>query len=383
MSDGESIAGWSCDEYRVLDRRALGRATLDRQLLLRRSPAPILEAVQQVAGLQAQTPRSWYTGLWSRLEGFRPEVASGLLAERKLVRVALMRSTIHLVTAGDCLALRPVVQPALDRELRSVATFRRNLEGIDAAQVADAGRVFLTEQPRTPAELGSLLAQRWPGRDPSALAYAVRNLVALVQVPPRGLWNRGGRTCHAPAEHWLGQPLRRDATPEQLITRYLAGFGPATVADMQAWSGLTGLGEVVDKMRAGLAVFADERGRALYDLADASRPDPGTPVPVRFLPDYDNVLLAHADRSRIATEPWLRHRSGTRNASLPGTVLVDGLTAANWRTSREKGQAVITIEPFARLSRAEADAIGEEARQLLAFTAPGAAQDIRLVADSD
>jgi hypothetical protein len=365
----------------VLDRRALGRATLERQLLLRRSPLPVPEAVQRVAGLQAQSPRGWYTGLWSRLEGFRPEAASGLLADRELVRVVLMRSTIHLVTAGDCMALRPVVQPALDRELRSVAAFRRNLEGIDVAEVADAGRVFLTEQPRTPAELGSLLAQRWPGRDPSALAYAVRNLVALVQVPPRGLWNRGGRTCHAPAEHWLGQPLRRDATPEQLITRYLAGFGPATVADMQAWSGLTGLGEVVGTMRPGLAVFADERGRTLYDLPDWDRPEPGVPVPVRFLPDYDNVLLAHADRGRIATEAWLRSRSGPRNGQLPGTVLVDGLTAANWTISREKGQATITVEPFARLSRGAADAIGEEARQLLAFTDPGATQDIRLLAD--
>lgn len=153
------------------------------------------------------------------------------------------------------------------------------------------------------------------------------------------------------------------------------------MADIQAWSGLTGLGEVVGTMRAGLAVFADERGRTLYDLPDWDRPDPGVPVPVRFLPDYDNVLLAHADRSRIATEPWLRSRSGPRNGQLPGTVLVDGLTAANWTISREKGRATITVEPFARLSRGEADAIGEEARQLLAFTDPGATQDIRLLAD--
>ena len=362
----------------ALDRRTLGRAALDRQLLLQRSDLPVLDAVERVAGIQAQTTRSWYVGLWSRLDGFRAAEASDLLAGRQLVRAALMRSTIHLVTGRDCLALRPAVQPALDRDVFGNVTWRRHLVGIDTAGLADAARTVLDEQPRTPAELGAVLAQRWTGRDPSALAYAARSLLCLVQVPPRGLWDRGGRARHATAEHWLGQPLRDDFTPQQLITRYLAAFGPASVADMQAWSGLSGLREIAESSGAALVTFRDENGRTLYDLPDARLPDPDTPAPVRFLPDYDNALLAHADRSRIATEPYLRYRAGIRTGPVPGTVLVDGLTAATWTIHRDKGQAAITIEPWSGLSRGDTDAVGEEAGKLLAFTDPGASHDVRL-----
>lgn len=363
----------------VLDRGTLGRATLERQLLLGRSQLPVLDAVERVAGIQAQTTHSWYVGLWSRLAGFRPEQASGLLAGRQLVRAALMRSTIHLVSGRDCLAWRASVQPALDRDLGN-ATWRRRLTGIDTADLASSARALLGEQQLTPAELGALLAERWPGRDPSALAYAARCLLCLVQVPPRGLWGRSGRTRHAAAEQWLGQPLREDFTALQLIMRYLGAFGPATVADMQAWSGLSGLREIAEGSQAGLTAFRDENGRVLYDLPGASLPDPQVPAPPRFLPDYDNALLAHADRSRIATEQYLRYRASIRTAPVPGTVLVDGLTAAAWTAKREKGQVTLTIEPFTRLSRPDADAVTEEAGKLLAFSDPDARHDIRLTA---
>jgi hypothetical protein len=376
------MAAGRTPDRRTLGRRTLGRATLERQLLLSRSQLPLPDAVQQVAGVQAQTTHSWYTGLWSRVQGFQAADASGLLADRKLVRAALMRSTIHLVTATDCLALRPAVQAASERGLFGNVSWRRQLVGLDAAELAEAARALLDEQPRTPAELGALLAQRWPGREPGALAYAARCLLCLVQVPPRGLWGQAGRTRHATAEHWLGQPLRADFAPQQLITRYLAAFGPATVADMQAWSGLSGLREIVDSSGLALAAFRDEEGRILYDLPGASLPDPDVPAPVRFLPDYDNALLGHADRSRIATEPYVRYRASSRNGVVPGTVLVDGLTAATWTISHEKGQATITITPFTGLSRAQASAIAEEASKLLAFTDPGATQDVRLAADA-
>lgn len=361
----------------VLDRRTLGRATLERQLLLSRSRLPVLDAVERVAGIQAQTTHSWYTGLWSRLDGFRPGAASDLLAGRQLVRAALMRSTIHLVSARDCLAMRTVVQPALNRDLGN-AVWRRPLAGIDTGELADNARALLDEQPRTPAELGALLARRWPDRDRAALAYGARCLLCLVQVPPRGLWGRGGRTRHATAEHWLGQPLRGDFTPLDLIVRYLAAFGPASVADMQTWSGLSGLREIAEGSGPALATFRDQDGRTLYDLPGASLPDPGRPAPVRFLPDFDNAVLSHSDRTRIATEAYLRYRSGIRTAPVPGTVLVDGLTAAVWTIKREKGQASITIEPFTRLSGADADDVSEEASKLLAFSDPGARHDIRL-----
>jgi hypothetical protein len=364
---------------RVLGRRALGRATLERQLLLGRCGLPVCDAVEQVAGLQAQTAQSWYVSLWSRLDAFRPDEVSGLLTGRRLVRAALMRSTIHLVTARDCLALRPVVAPAVQRPLVQNAAFRRALHGVSTADLASEARRLLDGQPLTPAELGTLLATRWPGSDQAALAQAARCLLCLVQVPPRGLWGRSGRTRLADAEGWLGAPLLPGVTPAGLIERYLAAFGPASVADMQAWSGLTGLGEVVAGHGAALVTFRDEHGRTLYDLPGAPLPDPGTPAPVRFLPDYDNVLLAHADRSRVATPEYLRGRAGSPNGVVPGTVLVDGRTAAAWTVTREKGMATLTVEPFNCLSRRDAQAVGEEAARLLAFTDPGSASDVRLL----
>jgi hypothetical protein len=182
----------------VLNRRALNRALLERQLMLRRSNLSAAEAIEHLVGMQAQVPTTPYLGLWTRLEGFRPAELSELIETRAAVRIALQRSTIHLVTARDCLAIRPVVQPVLD-------AFPKRLSGLDATGLAAAGRALVEEQPRTFAELGALLAADWD-REPADLASAVRALVPLVQVPPRGLWRRSGQARHTSTEAWLGRP---------------------------------------------------------------------------------------------------------------------------------------------------------------------------------
>ncbi|MEU4313179.1 winged helix DNA-binding domain-containing protein [Nocardia sp. NPDC024068] len=299
----------------VLSRRALNRATLERQLLLRRSDLPVADAVEHLVGIQAQTPHSWYVGLWSRLAGFVPGRAADLLTDRALIRVALMRSTIHLVTPRDARALRPLIQPVLDRDLYRNHTHGKPVAGIDMAGLVADGIELLAPRPLTNRQLGELLGPRWPGRVPASLVYAIRNQVPLVQVPPRGIWGRSGPIAHTTLDAWLGPADPRPFSLEQMVLRYLTAFGPAEVKDVQMWSGLTRLSEIVQTMRPDLAVFTDEDGRELFDLPDAPRPDPDTPAPPRFLYDFDNLLLSHADRSRVLTEAYRRQGYRTRRAA--------------------------------------------------------------------
>lgn len=361
----------------VLNPRALNRATLARQMLSSRTPLPLVAAIEHLVGVHAQIPAGPYVGLLARLDGFTFPMLSTMLNDRRVVRTALQRATIHLVTAQDCLRLRPVVQPALDRDLRANATHGPPMRNLDLDELVATGRRLLDEQPRTPAELGALLQQRWPDRPSASLAYAIRNLAALVQVPPRGIWGRSGQTRHANVQTWLGRPLEHSTSPDELILRYLAAFGPATVADAQTWSGLTRLGEVVDRLRPRLVVFHDDHGRELFDLPDADRPDPDTPTSPRLLPEFDNVFLSHADRRRIIpgglTFAQLTQKWGLRTplgGTLRGTVLVDGLLDGAWRTTIDGDAATIMIQPFRRLSQDETAGLTDEGARLLDSIAP-------------
>jgi hypothetical protein len=361
----------------ILSRRALNRALLERQLLLRRVTMPAAGAIEHLVGMQAQVPRDPYIALWARLEGFQPDELSRLIADREAVRVGLLRTTIHLVTARDCLCLWPVLQPVQERGFQSGSPFGRNLVGMDVGEVLAAGRAILEERPRTIAALRASLAERWPDRDPASLAYAIRYLVPIVQLPPRGLWGISGQPTWTTVEAWLGRPLDDDPAPDRLILRYLAAFGPASVADMRTWSWLTGLRDVVERLLPQLRTFRDERGRELFDLPDAPRPDPDTPAPARFLPEYDNVGLSHDDRTRVIPEET-RFLSFPGSGGFPGSVLIDGFLGATWRLTREDGRATLVVMPFGPLGGADRSAVADEGARLLAFAAADAQdRDVR------
>jgi hypothetical protein len=350
----------------TLSQRALNRTLLERQLLLRREQRSAAATIEHLVGMQAQVPGNPYVALWSRLAEFQPEELSRLIADRHAVRTSLMRATIHLVTARDCLALRPVMQSVLERSFAS-STFAKNIAGVDVAALLAAGRSLLEERPRTRAELGPLLAERWPGYDSGSLASAIGFLLPLVHVPPRGLWGKSGPARLTTVEAWLG-PLDANATLDEVILRYLAAFGPATIGDIRTWSRLAGLRAVIERLRPRLITFRDERGRELFDLPDAPRPDPETPAPPRFLPEYDNIVLSHDDRDRIIPANRGLSMPAGRGGEL-GSLLVDGFLGGMWRITRERGRATLVIETDASWSAAERLAVAEEGERLLMFMA--------------
>ena len=384
----------------VLSQRAINRALLARQMLLDRTPLPgagpgraaqVVRTIEHLVGLQAQAPFPPYYGLHSRLDGFRPEDLAAMITDRSVVRIALMRGTIHLVSARDCLPLRRLVQPVIERGMRSA--YGKQLAGVDPAELAAAGRSLVEAEPMTFSQLGRALAARWPGHPPAALAQGVRAFVPLVQVPPRAVWGRAGQSLHTSAEHWLGQGdaaetacpgppatpagLAQPAAPAELarlVTRYLGAFGPATARDVQAWSGLTGLKAVLDELRPSLVTFRDEQGAELFDLPGAPRPGEDAPAPARLVAEFDNLVLSHAERSRVISAE-ATSRLYTINGVIPGSVLIDGFVAGMWRLTRSRGQATVTIELFGPAR--ERDALAAEAERVLAFAAPGAVRQVR------
>jgi Winged helix DNA-binding domain len=358
----------------VLSRRTLNRTLLTRQLLLERVERPAADAIEHLVGMQAQEPPDPYVGLWTRLVDFDPLELSDLIEDRRAVRMGHLRGTLHLVTARDALTQYPILADVMARSWRS-SPFVKRLVGVDIDRVLARAREVLEERPRTPSELGAALAPDWPDRDAPSLAYAARFLLPLVQVPPRGLWRQTGRATNTTAEAWLGRPMDRDPSIDDLVMRYLAVFGPATVGDIRVWSWLTGLREVVDRLRPRLRTYRDETGRELFDVADGPIADADTPAPIRFLPQYDNVFLSHEDRSRILSDgvsvPDLAWRGG---------VLVDGFVAAAWRIDRDRRNATMTVtlaQPISPEQRVDLEAEGERLFALMADDPD--AREIRIV----
>jgi hypothetical protein len=347
----------------TLSLRALNRATLARQLLLERSPMGALEAIEHLVGMQAQASFAPYYGLWSRLNSFTGDELSGLLTARKAVRIVLMRGTIHLVTAKDCHRLRPLVQPALDRMLKANATHGRPLAAVEVSAVVGAARRLLDAEALTPGELGARLAEEWPDTPPGSLAEAARSLLPLVQVPPRALWQRSGQVRLTTATAWLGKPRGKSVTIDEVVVRYLAAFGPASTADVQTWSGLTRLAEVVDRLE--LMHFKSEGGQTLYDIPDAPRPDPDTPAPVRLVAPFDNILLSHVNRTRVISDEHRRRLFSGKNGVFPGTVLVDGFVAGTWEPVGKGESTSMRVRPYIQLKRGVLDTVVSEGNRLL------------------
>lgn len=372
-----------------LDRRALNRATLARQLLLERRTGEIVEVVGHLVGLQAQAPWPPYHGLHARIDGFDPAELGRLLEGGTLVRAVTMRGTIHLMAPGDAAGVRAHLQPVLDRQLSSQKARREALAGVDLDAVAEVGAALLDREALTAGELGERLAERFTGIDPPSLAMVVRCRVPVVQVPPRAVWGRTGPPRMMALEAWVRSARRGRrgartwsmpaAMPlDELVRRYLASFGPASVQDVQTWSGLTRLAAVVSDMGDELLRFTDEDGVELVDLPDAPRPGPDVAAPVRLLPDFDDLLLSHADRRRVLAE---RHRArmASRNGMPPATVLLDGEARASWRVERTGGTATVVVRRWEpRLPPGTRDELEAEALRVLAMAAPDADHDVRI-----
>ena len=350
----------------VLDRQLLNRATLERQLLLRRQYRKAIDAISHLIALQAQEPLEPYVGLWSRITDFEPPHLVDLLAGRRVVRTLLMRRTLHLVTSEDCLELRPLHDAMLVARMKG--TLGRRLPGVDFEELAAAGAPLFAEMPRTLSEVGGTIEDRWPGASRRDLGDALSTLVPLVQIPPRGIWGQRAPARNTTVEVWLG---RRPEAPaealENLVLRYLQAYGPASSADIRAWSGLSGLPAVIKELRPRLQTFRDERRRELLDVPGAPLPNSDTQAPVRFLPAFDNAVLGYDDRSRIIDDEH-------RGLSVQGArfVLIDGRVAGVWTSSPADGDMVeVAVAPLRRISKTERTLVGDEAQRLSHFLADG------------
>jgi hypothetical protein len=351
-----------------MSRLALNRATLARQLLLDRAAMPALEAIAHLAGLQAQVPRPPHLGLWTRLAQYRPDDLNGLLASGAAVRAPAMRATLHVLTAEDYRHWRPALQPLLTAAMQGV--LRDRAGSFDVPAVVDAARAYFDAEPRTFTALRAHLLSLFPDGDERAMGYAVRTHLPLVMVPDDTLWGYPADARFAVAETWLARPLEPGDHTEALVRRYLAAFGPATVADAQTWSGLK-LKAAFEALRPALVTFRDEKKRELFDLPDAPRPPESTPAPVRLVPEYDNLVLAHADRTRLIPEEY-RPRIVTKNLKVQATFLVDGMVAGLWRVARKGQRAGLTLEPFEPLGATVRAELTAEAERLLRFAEPDA-----------
>jgi len=334
-------------------------------MLLDREETSAVAAIERLAGMQAQLARPPFVGLWTRLRDFRRAELAAALRRRNVVRVTGVRATLHLMTAADYAALRPTFQPALERAMLAVLRDRAAALDMDAVE-ADA-RAFFGRAPATFDALRGHLARTYPNGDVRAMAYASRTRLPLVQVPTDATWAFPAAADFALADGWLAKKVPRTAaTPHALVLRYLAAFGPATPGDAQVWSGLGGLREVFEELRPRLVTFRDARNRELFDLPDAPRPPEDTPAPVRFVPEFDNLVLSHDDRTRIVAEAH-RPRVTLKNLQVRATFLVDGVVAGTWASERKRKAAVLVIEPFAAVPKRVRAALEQEGETLLAF----------------
>lgn len=356
---------------RVLRLRALNRTTLARQHLLQRSSLSAPQALEALVGLQAQQASSPYVALWTRLHDFEREALAQAIHDRSVVKATLMRSTLHLVTSDDYLRLRATVQPVLTAAWEAI--FKELKGEFDVNALVNVARSFLAERPRTFAEITEHLTAAMPGYEAGALRYGVRTHLPLVQVPVQKQWSYPGNPQFALAEQWLGKEIPDESDLRGLTLRYLRAFGPARVTDMQTWSGLGKLKEHFEQMRPELITYRDEQGVELFDLPEMEIVSDDAPAPVRFLPEFDNLLLSHSNRTRVVDDAYRKqvYLPGLRVAA---TFLADGFVAGVWKVAKSKGAATLTLQPFNvpdATTRAELEA---EANALVRFVEPDAKQ---------
>ena len=359
----------------MVSRRALNRTTLGRQLLLERARQTPAQAMELLVGMQAQNPHDPYYALWSRLEGFEPQALSEMIERREALRGALMRATLHMSTTSDFLFLRAHLQETLAAVLGSTS-FAKDTAGMDRALLLQAGKSLLDERPMSRADLARALQEKWPDVPGVSMAQVVTYLLPVIQVPPRGLWGRSGAATWATMESWVGSGLPTARDPERIVSRYLAAFGPATISDIRVWSRLNGLRQVVDGMRHRLRALRGPDGAELLDLPEAPILDEDTPSPPRFLPEYDNILLGHSDRSRFFT-------AGIVPPGWVGNLLVDGMFSGWWKIGQTGKTSQLDVHLLRKVPTAQVRAVEQEAECLHLFAASDAAlREIRVHDDA-
>jgi hypothetical protein len=350
----------------TLSPRAINRATLARQLLLERETVPAVEVVSRLAGMQGQEPKHPYVGLWTRIADFEESELDQAVVERDVVRATFFRGTLHLLTAGDYLRFRATVSPVLEAGLKVLG---ERGEGLEPAKVVAAATKLLAKEPLTFTEVRDALQVEFPEVNERALGFCTRMMVPLVMYPTDARWSWSANARFTPAEDWIGAKLHKRAEAQGLVTRYLRAFGPATPADFQTWSGLPKAKPLFDELE--LETFTDEAGKTLYDVPDGPRPDPDTAAPVRFLPEFDNLLLSHAKRERIIAD---EHKPAvyTKNLRVKATYTVDGLVAGLWTAEKKRGVATLTVTPFGRTLKKTMAELEREGTALLGFLEPDA-----------
>ena len=330
--------------------------------------------MELLVGMQAQNPQDPYYALWSRLEGFDPEDLSGMIERREALRGALLRATLHISTTSDFMFLRAHLQETVAAILGSTS-FAKDTADMDRTALLERGRALLEERPMTRADLARALEETWPGTSGTSMAMVITYLLPVIQVPPRGLWGKSGQAVWTTIESWVGSGLLTVTDYELIVMRYLAVFGPATISDIRVWSRFNGLRQVVDGMRDRLRTHQGEDGSELLDHPDAPILDEDTPAPPRFLPEYDNVLLGHSDRSRFFTP-------GIVPPGWAGNLLVDGVFSGSWKIARDGKTSRLEAHLQRKVPRAQVRAVEEEAERLHLFAAPGAAhRDLRVHED--
>jgi hypothetical protein len=352
-----------------ISARALNRATLARQMLLARERVKPVAAIERLAGMQAQWPRPPFVGLWTRLEPFTREDLLKAVECRDVVRGTFLRGTIHLVSTKDYLAFRQTLQPALSEGLSVV---RDRIKNVDVPAIVKQGHSFFMRGAATFSALRDHLKDGAKSVDERALAYIIRLHLPLLQTPNDGSpWAWAAASNFAVAESWIGKPVDAIERPDVLATRYLAAFGPATANDFRTWSGLPAAKQIFDALRPKLTVLRDDRKRELFDLPKAPRPGDDADVPVRFLPEFDNLLLSYTDKARFVAEPH-RSRLTSRNLLLPATFMIDGMVAGTWTTDTKRQATTLTLVPFAAVAKPARAALEEEAERVARFVEPDA-----------
>ncbi len=348
--------------------RELNRATLARQMLLARERRPVVGAIEQLLAMQAQLPRPPFAGLWCRLEGFtRADLVKALTA-RTVVRGTSMRGTIHLMSAADFLKFRGCLQPGLDAGMHAI--LKERAQRMDIAKVLAHARAFL-ETPHNFEEVRDHLMSKFPGGDDRALGYAARMGLPLLQVPSEAPWAFDAQADFVSAETWIGKRVADCKSLDSLVLRYLQAYGPATSRDAQAWLGLSGLDVVFERLGKKVVTLKGAGSKAWYDLPDAPRPVGDTPAPVRFIPEWDSVVVTRADERVVAKADRPRvFLPGLRIAAL---VLVDGFAAGSWKVTGTSKKALLTVESFRTWPAAVRKDVEAEGHALLRFAEPAAA----------